>query len=416
VRAGAGPVVIGSQGNLLIESVNAGGGSATLTSGTGAVLDGIHGGSNASHPNVIARAVTVNAATNAGNVNDALWVDAATISAAAAGGGVWIKDAAATPVTLASVRAGAGPVVIGSQGNLLIESVNAGGGSATLTSGTGAVLDGIGGGSNASHPNVIARTVTINAATNVGDPNDALWVNAATIYATATNGGVWINDAATTPVTLASVTAHAGPIVIHAQGDLDLLSVDAGSGGATLSSATGSILDAISGGATSSDPNVRAGTVTLTAANTIGLISDPIWVDAASYTANAPKGHWVNVPPVLTPYPDLPLLVGVSPVTVYEANAQAQILPPQQLPITLIGQPMRMAPPIAVTADLFGIALPAGVGANATQQDASMGTAIVPIYGGNDDEIGRKKATLRLKKNSDGRSTQNIVKTIKSEI
>jgi hypothetical protein len=415
VTSGAGPVVIGSQGNLLIGSIDAGSGGATLKSADGAVLDGASGGSSAAHPNVVAGSVTIDAATSSGSAAGALWVDAALVNATSTSGGVWINDAATTPVTVSSVTAGAGPVVIGSQGNLLIGSIDAGSGSATLKSADGAVLDGISGGSSAAHPNVVAGSVTVDSATSSGGAGSALWVNAATISAAATTGGVWINDASTTPVTLLSVTAGGGPIAISSAGDLLLLSVDAGSGDVTLASNTGSVLDLIKGGASIANPNVRGGTVTLTAAKTVGLLNDPIWVDSTSYTAVAPSGHWVNVAAVFSPYPYLPQVAGVSPVTVYAADAYAQLQPPQQLPITLIGQPLRMAPPIAVTADLLGIALPAGVDSDATQQDSTMGTATTPILGGNEDEIGRKKATLKLKKKSGAQTTRNVVKKTRLE-
>ncbi len=396
ISTGGGPAVIGSQGNLLVDSVNVGSGGATLNSTHGSVLDGIAGGSSAAHPNVTAGAVTINAASNAGSATRALWVDAASVGGSAAGGGLWINDAAATPVTLASISTGGGPVVIGGRGNLLVGTVNAGSGSVTLNSAGGAVLDGMAGGSSAAHPNVTSGSVTVNASSDVGNAGDPLWVDSSRITASAASGGVWINDAATTPVTLASITTSGGPVAIGSQGDLLVQSVDAGRGDVTLASLTGSILDGISGGASVAHPNITGGIVTLTAARTVGLISDRIYISADSYTATAPGGIYINTPP--TPYPDIPLVSGISPVTVFSALAHAQILPHQQLPITLIGQPIRMAPPIEVTAELLGIALPQGADSSAAQQDATMDTAPKPIFGGNEDEIGRKQVNMKVRK------------------
>ncbi len=76
---------------------------------------------------------------------------------------------------------------------------------------------------------------------------------------------MWISDAATTPVTVTSVTAGAGPVVIGTQGDLLVDSINAGSGSATLSSVTGAVLDAVAGGSSASRPNVIAGSVTVIA-------------------------------------------------------------------------------------------------------------------------------------------------------
>jgi mucin-19 len=395
VTTNGGAVVIGGRDNLLVDSVNSGTGSTTLSSSAGAVLDGNPNGSSATQPNVTAGTVTVNSSTNAGNSSTALWVDASTINAAASTGGVWINSAATTPVTVASVTTNGGAVVIAGQGDLLIGAVNAGTGSATLSSAGGAVEDGVSGGASSAHPNVTARTFTVDASTDAGDSSGGLWVDASTINAAASTGGVWINSTSASPVTLASLTTGGGDIVVNGKGDLSLVSINAGAGNVTLGSASGSLLDGIPGGSTEDDPNVIAGTTTLTAAKTAGLLSDPLWV-STSYTVTAPGGHWVNVSPVYTPYPALPTLATVSPVTVYAAYASTQTEPPQQLPVTLIGQPVRVAAPIAVTAESFGIALPSGADADATEQDAVMGTASEPISGGNEDEIGRKKKSLRL--------------------
>jgi hypothetical protein len=397
ITTNGGPVVIGGQGNLDIQNVNAGSGSATLTSAAGAVLDGTANGSSAAHPNVTAGAVTVDSATNAGGATNALWVNAASISGSATAGGVWINDAATSPVTVDSVTAGAGPVVLGTRGNMLVGTITATGGGATLSSTDGAVLDGQNGGSNASHPNVTADSVTVNSATDGGHPADALWVDAATISATTTHGGVWINDAASTPVTVDSVTADGGPVVIGTQGNLLVGTVDAGSSDVTLTSATGSLLDA-SGGVTSpTSPNITGGLVTVNVAGTVGTESDRVYIDATKIATNASENdQFINIPP--TPYPGLPLLAGVSPVTVFDANAQAQVQPPQELPVTQVGLPLELAPPINVAADLLGIALPDGVDAAATEQDATLDTASKPIFGGNDEEVGRKKAAAKAKK------------------
>jgi hypothetical protein len=339
-------------------------------------------------------------------------VNAPTITAAAPGGGVWINDAATTPVTVTSVTAGGGPVVIGGRGNLLIGSIDSGHNSTTLSSAAGAVLDGLPGGSSAGHPNVTASAVTVDSATDGGAADNALWVNAGTISATAAGGGVWINDAARTPVTVASVTAK-GPVVIDSEGSLVLGTIDAGSSDVSLTSVLGAILDGISGGSSPGNPNVTGGHVTLDSATTVGTIDDRVYVSAASIDSATPSaGQYINIPP--TPYPALPLVNGVSPVTEYAAYAHAQVQAPQQLPITLTGLPVRMAAPIEVTADLLGIALPSGVDATATQQDATMGTASQPIFGGNDDEIGRNKL-LKSKKKAPKQSRRNDAKQTKWE-
>ena len=391
------PVVIAGQGNLLVQSVNAGSGSATLSSAGGAVEDGTGGGSSSTSPNVTAGTVTVDSSTSAGAASNALWVNAATINAAASTGGVWINSAATTPVTVNSVTTNGGAVVIGAQGDLLVDSVNAGTGSATLGSAGGSVQDGVSGGASSAHPNVTAGTVTVDSSTNAGGSSNALWVDASTINAAASSGGVWINSTATTPVVLGSLTTDGGDIVVMGQGNLNLVSINAGTGNVTLASADGSLLDGIKGGATTDNRNVIAGTTTLSAAHKAGTAIDPLWV-SDTYTVTAPGGHWINVQP--EPYPALPTIDTVSVVTVFSADAEAQIQPPQQLPITLIGQPVRLAPPIAVIAESLGISLPSGADAAATQQDAVMGTASDPISGGNEDEVGRKKTSLQLKKNN----------------
>ncbi len=355
----------------------------------------------------MAGTVTVNSATNGGDSSDALWVNASTINADATNGGVWINSAATTPVTVGSVTAGHGPVVIGGQGDLLIDTINAGTGAVQLVSANGGVLDGTNGAANSGSPNVISGSISIVSGTNSGSASDALWVNSSTISATANNGGIWINSAATTPVTLASLLANGGAIVVDGQGDLKLLSVNAGTGDVTLTSISGSLLDAIAGGGDDRyTPNVVGANVTLSAGKAIGNLADPIWV-AGVYTETELKGHWINVPPVLTPYQWLPTLPNVSPTTVFAANAQAQVQRPQSLPVTLVGQPAPQAEPIDVSVDSLGLLLPEGVSENATQQDATLGTASQPILGGNDSELGRKSSNSRSKKKGIRTSQRN---------
>jgi hypothetical protein len=210
-------------------------------------------------------------------------------------------------------------------------------------------------------------------------------------------------------VTLASVTTGGGPVVIASQGSLLIDSVNAGRGDVTLVSIAGPILDAISGGASATKPNVSGGIVTLNAAKAVGTNWDRVYVNAVTINSTtAVDRQFINAPP--TPYLGLPLVNGVSPVTVFAAYAEAQVQSPQQLPITLIGLPMRMAPPIGVTTDSFGISLPGGVDSNAAQQDSTLDTASKPIEGGNDNEIGRQTTTLKLKTPALKQSKRNGVK------
>jgi hypothetical protein len=187
-------------------------------------------------------------------------------------------------------------------------------------------------------------------------------------------------------------------------------SIDAGHDDVTLTANTGAILDGTGGESSPTEPNVTGGVVALNAATTVGSTDDRVYVSAGSIESTTPAdGQFINVP--ATPYPALPLVNGVSPVTEYAAYAHAQVQAPQQLPITLIGAPVRMAAPIEVTADLLGIALPAGVDMSASEQDATMGTASKPIFGGNDDEIERQKSITRLKKKVPKQSRRNAAPT-----
>jgi len=381
----------------MIDSVNAGTGDVTLSSAAGAVQDGVSGGSSSSQPNVVGGTVTVNSATSAGGSADALWVNASTINADANNGGVWINSASTTPVTVGSVVTGHGPVVINAQGDMLVDLINAGTLTVQLASESGGVLDGTSGAASATNPNIVSGALSVSSGTDAGNASGALWVNSSSITAAANSGGIWINSASTKPVTLASLVTHGGAIVVNGQGDLKLVTLNAATGDVTLTSISGSLLDGIKGGATIDNPNVVGANVTLSAAKAIGNIADPIWVQG-TYTETDGTGHWINVPPVLTPYQWLPLLQGVSPVTIYAANSQAQNQAPQQLPITLIGQPLRQADPIDVSVNALGIDLPDGVAPYAVEQDSTMGTSSEPILGGNDTQLGRKHSTDRSKK------------------
>ena len=399
------PISIIGQGNVLVDTVNAGTGAVTLGSTAGAVQDGISGGSGSSQPNVVGGTVTVNSGTDSGNSSDALWVNASTINADANSGGVWINSAGTTAVTVGSVVAGHGPVVINAQGDMLVDSINAGTSAVQLVSANGGVLDGTGVAS-ASNPNIISGALSVNSGSDAGNASDALWVNSTSISAAANTGGIWINSASTKTVTLASLLTNGGAIVVNGQGDLKLVSINAATGDVTLTSISGSLLDGIKGGATVDNPNVVGANVTLTAAKAIGNIADPIWVQGV-YTFTAGTGHWINVPPVLTPYQWLPLVQGVSPVTVYAANSQAQRQSPQDLPITLIGQPAPQANPIDVSVNSLGIELPDGVAPYAVEQDSTQGTSSQPILGGNDSELGRKHSLAKTKKKGVRQSKRN---------
>ena len=117
---------------------------------------------------------------------------------------------------------GGGAAVIGSQGNLAVVSVNTGTAAARrLNSATGAVIDGIDGGSNAGNAECRRWRGDRELGGGGGQcERCALGECRHDLRQSATNGGVWINDAATTPVTVASVTTGNGPVVIGGTGQL----------------------------------------------------------------------------------------------------------------------------------------------------------------------------------------------------
>ena len=230
------------------------------------------------------------------------------------GGAIYLG--ANAPSVLSSVNSNGGLIDISATANLLLANAASGGGAINLSSSTGGVAliaGNINAGSGAvtisstgaggavqddgnTATRISGNSVTLNGAGGVGSSTQAVGTSASTLALTggAAGTGIFVNDANSSGVTLASVVANGGAIVIDtagpttatavsaaadlagnnvtittSSGDLTVASVSVGAnnGTVTLNSA-GSIL--ASGGGT----HISGHAAQLTAAGDVGTVTD----------------------------------------------------------------------------------------------------------------------------------------------
>jgi len=230
------------------------------------------------------------------------------------GGAIYLG--ASSPSVLSGVNSNGGLINISTSADLLLANAASGGGAITVT-GTASNVDLIAGNINAgsgsvtmvstssggtvqddgnSATRITGGTVTLNGAGGLGSASSAVQTSASTLVLTggASGTGIYVNDANTSGVTLSSVTALGGAVVIDtagptvatavnaaadvagnnvsittSSGDLTVASVSAGAnnGTVTLNSA-GSIL------ASGSGTHISGHGAQLTAAGDIGAVTN----------------------------------------------------------------------------------------------------------------------------------------------
>jgi filamentous hemagglutinin family protein len=277
---GGGPISLNGVGDLDVQSINAGTGSVALASSAGSIDNG---GGNGGGANIVGGNVSVQVATGAGTAGSPLVVDASTLSGTAAAGGLYLQSISPTTTTIASLSTAGGPINLSGVGGFGVQSIDAGSGSVNLSSSAGAIADATSGGSSLASPNIVGGNVTVSAATSVGTGADPLVIDAATIGGGAGSGGFTVASASTDPVTISSiVTTGSGPVSLVSQGDMAIGSINAGNGSVALNSVGGAIGDGISGGSSLGQPNIVAGTATVTSVSNVGSAADPLVIDAAT--------------------------------------------------------------------------------------------------------------------------------------
>jgi|GEM_PF-1131716 len=193
-----------------------------------------------------------------------------------ADGPITVNAGGTIDATNVDSSAGTGDIdLTASAGDINVVTVNAGSNNATLTATTGSILD------NSSL--ITGNLLTLSAANGIGT-GTAINTTATTIDADVTSTGV-INLNETDAVTLNNVKTFNGPITVNAggtidatnvdssagtgdidltasAGDINVVTVNAGSNNATLTATTGSILD--------NSSLITGNLLTLSAANGIG--------------------------------------------------------------------------------------------------------------------------------------------------
>jgi len=264
--------------------VTTAGGAVTLASPGGAIQDG-----NGAANNVTAGTLTVSGAngidldttittlssasvTGTGSIDisnaGALAVNNATttngnIALNATGGNLAINNVtAAGDVTLSTTTSG--DIMLGT-----VTSVN----TLTITS-AGGITD-----TNGAGANISANTANLTSSANIGTSGDPIETTVGTLNATATAGGIYINE--TDAVELGNVFAGGGNDVVIANltGDITVNSVTAVGGMVSLTVPGGAILDG-----NGSANNVTANSLAVTVATGIGLDTTINTLTSASLT------------------------------------------------------------------------------------------------------------------------------------
>ena len=179
-------------------------------------------------------------------------------------------------------------------GNVLIDSISA------------SVVDG-----GDAHKDVSAATAVITAAVDVGDLANALDTQLANLEATATTGGIWIDNMGALSVGgISAVIGMSAAGNINLTNDLDVTITElitTPTGGVTITSTAGSILDAAN---TATD--ITAASAVLSAANDVGTAGDFLETQLGNLEAVATTGGvWLSNTGALT-VGGIGAMVGVS--------------------------------------------------------------------------------------------------------
>jgi filamentous hemagglutinin family protein len=313
--------VTSSSGNITATNVNATSGSVKLTASSGNVGVGAlsatsvtvdAGGSitESVASSITASNASLTAAASIGTLANDINTTVGSLTANAASGNVYITEA--DGLTLANVSAGSNVGVTSTTGSITAANVSAGGAldlrataggigvgaltgaDVTLTAGNGAITE-------SGTSSVSAANATFFASTNIGAAGNAINTTVNSLVATASNGGVYIDE--TNGLTLTNVLASPGNdiVVTNGIGAITATSV-VGTGNTTLTSGGGVAVGTVNGNnvtitanggsITESGTSSISGTnATLTASGGIGSATNDINTTVGSLTAQAANGN-----------------------------------------------------------------------------------------------------------------------------
>lgn len=327
VNAGAGDVeVTSTTGNITATSVIATGDIELTASGGGIAVgtisaDGVtlnaNGGAitEAGTSSISATNATLSANAAIGSPGGRIGTTVTTLTANASGGGVYVDETNGLTLTNVTASAGNTVEVTSTTGNITATNVGATGGTVSLTTSDGGIAVGTvsagtvtlnaGGGSiteSGGASSITATNATLLADDGIGTLANRIATNVTTLAATASGGGVFIEEL--NGIALTNVSASAGNTVnvISAAGDITANSVSATNGSVSLTATAGGIgvntisaanvtLNAGVGSITEiGTSSITATNATLLASNAIGTTADRLGTDVTSLTATAGNG------------------------------------------------------------------------------------------------------------------------------
>ncbi|MES2887743.1 MAG: filamentous hemagglutinin N-terminal domain-containing protein [Pseudomonadota bacterium] len=312
--------VTASAGTITVNTVSAGADArlsrVNLSANTGSLV--ADGGST-----ITGYDVSLFGATGVGDITQRAIVNGQRVQVASDSGAVYLGTSG--PAVLSSVNTHGGLIDISTTHDLMLASATSGGGAITVNgtasnvdlyagniqAGTGTVslASNASGGTvqddGAALTRIAGSTVTLAGAAGVGTALQSLQTTATTLALSNTTAvnGIHVDDSNTSGVTLSSVTAGGGAIVVNAAGPLTATSVtmtaDAPSNDVSLSTSSGNLtvtsvsagasgtlsLSALDGSLLGPSATLTASTLNLTAGNAIGSTSTAF--DATGTMVNA---------------------------------------------------------------------------------------------------------------------------------
>ncbi|MGY0781699.1 filamentous hemagglutinin N-terminal domain-containing protein [Azospirillum argentinense] len=327
-----GPVVVSGSGNITLTNVaiatDAAGNSITVTSTGGSITAGtVTAGANDGSVTLSAtgnggkilaanggsavtgKTVALNGAGGIGTSSARVGVGGAQVQVNGGSGDIYLSTTGATALAYAattggkidvqagdrlqvvSASTGGGAITISStavDADIIAGSINAGTGAVTLSSSGGGVYD-----DGLAETRIVGGSASLTGSKGVGTSSRSVQTTTGSLTLASATGSVYLTDASTGGVTVASATASSGSVTIESAGTMTVQSVSANAtNGAVALTAAGSILGSGNG------THVTGHSASLTAnGGSIGVVTDaatgagtPIKMNVSSLTGLTATG------------------------------------------------------------------------------------------------------------------------------
>ncbi len=327
-----GPVVVSGSGNITLTNVaiatDAAGNSITVTSTGGSITAGtVTAGANDGSVTLSAtgnggkilaanggsavtgKTVALNGAGGIGTSSARVGVGGAQVQVNGGSGDIYLSTTGATALAYAattggkidvqagdrlqvvSASTGGGAITISStavDADIIAGSINAGTGAVTLSSSGGGVYD-----DGLAETRIVGGSASLTGSKGVGTSSRSVQTTTGSLTLASATGSVYLTDASTGGVTVASATASGGSVTIESAGTMTVQSVSANAtNGAVALTAAGSILGSGNG------THVTGHSASLTAnGGSIGVVTDaatgagtPIKMNVSSLTGLTATG------------------------------------------------------------------------------------------------------------------------------